>query len=91
MEKKTGLCLSCNAAFAEAGKLLVENVMENVNLIARSDDPKAIVARCEAVEESVNKLIALQEEYSLETSSELLDLLSRHKEIKQKALSAMKK
>ena len=91
LEKKTGLCLSCNAAFAESGKHLTKEVMENQNLIARADDPKTIVTQCEALEESVNKLISLHKEYALEPSPELLDLISQHREIKQKALNTMKK
>jgi len=91
LEEKTGLCLSCNAAFAESGKHLTERIMENANLIARSDDPKSIASQCEVVEESANKLISLHEEYSLEPSSELLILVSRHREIKQRALDKMQK
>ena len=68
-----------------------EKIMDNVNLIAQSDDPKTIVSRCDQIEESANKLILLQEAYSLEPSSELVDLVSKYREMKQKALSAMQK
>lgn len=91
LEGKTGLCLSCNAEFAESGKHLTEKIMDNVNLIAQSDDPNTIVSRCDQIEESANKLILLQEAYSLEPSSELVDLVSKYREMKQKALNAMQK
>lgn len=93
LEKETGLCLSCKGAFVERAKPLAEKVMEveNMNLAAKSDDPKTIVTQCEAVEESANKLILLKKEYSLEPGPELQELMSKYREIKQKALNNMKK
>ena len=92
MEKDTGLCLSCKAAFAERAKPLAEKLMEveNMNLAARSDDPKTIVTQCEKVEESANKLLSLKKEYSMEPGPELLELMSKYREIKQKALNNLK-
>lgn len=92
LEKESGLCLSCNAAFAERAKPLAQKVMEveNMSLAAQSDDPKTIVTQCEAVEESASKLIKLKKEYSLEPGPELQDLLNKYSEIKQKALNEIK-
>jgi len=93
LEKQTSLCLSCKGAFTEKAKPLAEKLMEveNANLAAQTDDPKTIVAQCEAVEESANKLILLKKEYSLEPGTELQDLVSKYREIKQKAFDRMKK
>ncbi len=89
MEKDTGLCLSCKGAFAERAKPLAERLMEveNMNLAARSDDPKTIVTQCEAVEESANKLLSLKKEYSMEPGPELQELITKYRDIKQKALN----
>ncbi len=91
LDEKTRLCLSCNAAFVESGKHLTEKITERVNLIAQFDDPKTVVFRCDQIEESANKLISLHKEYFLEPRSELLDVVSWCKGIKQKALSKMQK
>jgi ribosomal protein L37AE/L43A len=39
LEEKTGLCPSCNAAFAKSSKELTEKIMENANLIRRRKKP----------------------------------------------------
>jgi hypothetical protein len=92
LEKDTGLCLSCKGAFVERAKPLAEKVMEveNMHLAARSDDPKTIVTQCEAVEESANKLISLKKEYSQDPGPELTELITKYREMKQKALNSLK-
>jgi hypothetical protein len=92
LEKQTGLCLSCKGEFAEKAKPLAEKLMEveNAGLAEQTDDPKTIVAQCEAVEENANKLISLKKEYSLEPGPELSDLVNKYRDIKQKALDRMK-
>lgn len=92
LEKQTGLCVSCKAAFAEKAKPLTEKLMEveTMKLAERSDDPKSIVTHCEAVEENANKLIALKKEYSLKPGPELREIIKRYAEIKQKAMNSMK-
>ncbi|MDI6789796.1 MAG: hypothetical protein QME44_03800 [Thermodesulfobacteriota bacterium] len=91
LEEKTGLCLSCNAAFTESGRHFTERIIENVNLIGQPDDPKAMASRCDKIEESAMELILLHKEYSLEPGSELLHLVRRYREIKQEALSKIQK
>ncbi len=91
LEEKTGLCPSCNAAFAKSSKELTEKIMENANLIRRLDDPKIVVSRCDQMEENAKNLILLHKEHSLEVGSELIDLVTWCREIRQKALSTMEK
>ncbi len=92
LEKETGLCVACKAAFAEKAKPLTAKLMEveTMNLAQRSDDPGTVVTQCEAVEESANKLIALMKEYALEPGPELTEIINKYLEIKQKALNSMK-
>lgn len=92
LEKETGLCVSCKAAFAEKAKPLTQKLMEveTMKLTERSDDPKSVVAHCEAVEESAKKLLALKQEYSLEPGPELTEIMKKYAEIKQNALNSMK-
>jgi hypothetical protein len=64
--------------------------VESMNLAQRTDDPKAVVAQCDAVEESAKKLIALKKQYALEPGPELTEIMNKYAEIKQKALNNMK-
>jgi hypothetical protein len=93
LEKDSGLCLACKGSFSEKAKPLAEKMMEveNMNLAARTDDPKEVISQCEAVEESANKLIALKKEYNLEPGAEIQELIDKYREIKQKALDNMNK
>lgn len=91
LEEKTGLCPSCDAAFAKSSKELTEKIMEDANLIRRLDDPKTVVSRCDQMEENAKNLILLHKEYSLEVGSELIYLVTWCREIRQKALSTMEK
>ena len=92
LEKDTGLCISCKADFAAKAKPLTQKLMEveSMNLAQRTDDPKAVVAQCDAVEESAKKLIALKKQYALEPGPELTEIMNKYAEIKQKALNNMK-
>jgi hypothetical protein len=91
LEKDSGLCLACKGSFAEKARPLAEKLMdvENMNLAAQTDDPKEVVAQCEAVEESATKLIALKKEFNLEPGAEVQALIDKYREIKQKALDNM--
>ncbi len=89
LEKRTGLCLSCNTAFIKSSRELTEKIMEDENSIRELDDPKAIVSRCDQVEENAQKLISLHKEYSLEAGSALLHVVSWCRQIKQKTLSTI--
>ena len=75
----------------KSSKELTEKITEDVNLIRGIDDPKAIVSRCDQVEENTQKLISLHKEYSLEPGSELMHVMNRHRQIKQKTLNTMEK
>ena len=89
LEKRTGLCLSCKTAFMKSSKELTEKVTEDANLIRGLDDPKAIVSRCDQVEENAQKLISLHKEYSLEAGSALMHVVNWCRQIKQKTLSTI--
>ena len=77
LEKETGLCISCKAAFAEKAKPLAEHLMdvENMNLASKSDDPNAVVAQCEALEESANKLIGEKLESMKSTGADCIAVI----------------
>jgi hypothetical protein len=91
LEKDSGMCLSCKASFAEKARPLAEKLMEveNMNLAAKADDPEGVVAQCDAVEDSANKLIALKKEYNLEPGGEVQLLIDKYCEIKKKAQDNM--
>jgi hypothetical protein len=91
LEKRTGLCLSCNTAFMKSSKELTEKITEDANLIRGLDDPKAVVSRCDQVEGNAQKLISLHKEYSLEVGSALMHVVKWCRRIKQKTLSTMEK
>ncbi len=86
LEKRTGLCLSCKTAFMKSSRELTEKIMKDANSIRELDDPKAIVSRCDQVEENAQKLISLHKEYSLEVGSALIHLVNQYRQIKQKTL-----
>lgn len=91
LEKRTGLCLPCKTAFIESSRELIEKITEDSNLIRRLDEPKAIVSRCDQVEENAQKLVSLHKEYSLEAGSALMHVVNWCRQIKQKTLSTMEK
>lgn len=91
LEKRTELCLSCKTAFMKSSKELTEKITKDANLIRGLDNPKAIVSRCDQVEENAQKLISFHKEYSLEAGSELMHVVNWCRQIKQKTLSTMEK
>ena len=87
--RRTRLCLPCNTAFIKSSRELTAKIMEDINSIQGLDDPKAIVSRCEQVEENAQKLISLHKEYSQEVSSSLMLVVNRYRQIKQKTLDTI--
>jgi len=73
----------------KSSRELSEKLMEAVNSIRELDDPKAIVSRCDQVEENAQKLISLHKEYLLESGSALTHVVNQYRQIKQKTLSTM--
>ena len=86
-EKKTGLCVSCNDAFAQKGRILTERIAEAKNRATNAKDPKEVVKLCKVVEHHGNALTALHEAINLQPSQELLDLIDTHKRIRELAKS----
>lgn len=83
IEGDTGMCLACNEAFARSGKAFTEKIMEAKNAI-RTADSAHIAILCQAIEKFGKQLIALHEEYKLQPSQELLDLIKTHQELRQR-------
>jgi len=81
VEEDTGMCLSCNEAFAKQGKVLTEKITEAKNKATTAKDPKEIAKFCKSIEEYGNQLVALHEAYNLQPSHELLDLISTYKKM----------
>ena len=84
IEDDTGICLACNEAFAMSGKVLTGKIMEAKNSIGTADSTQT-VKLCQTIEEHGKRLIALHEEYKLQPSQELLDLIQTYKEMRQRA------
>ena len=59
IESDTGLCVSCNEAFARDAKELVAKVMDAKSRASVSSDPGEIASACDDVEKYGNELIAL--------------------------------
>lgn len=78
IEEDTGLCLSCNEAFAREGKGLTEQIIKAKNRATAAIDPREVAESCRAVTSYGNDLISLHREYHLEPSQELLDLLETY-------------
>jgi len=91
LERRTGLCLSCNTAFMKSSKELTEKIMEDANPIRWLDAPKAIVSRCDQVGWNAQKLILLHKDHSLEVGSALMHVVNQCRQIKQKTLGIMEK
>ena len=84
IEDDTGICLACNEAFARSGKALIEKIMEAKNSISYADSAQT-AKLCQTIEELGAQLIALHEEYKLEPSQELLDLIQTYRKMLQLA------
>jgi uncharacterized Zn finger protein (UPF0148 family) len=77
----TGLCPSCREAFAEKSRALTEKITAAKNEVSLSSDPKRILDLCQKVESYGEQLIALQLDYTLEPSQELIDLIEAYRKI----------
>ena len=83
IEGDTGICLACNETFAKSGKALTEKIMEAKNAISTADSAQT-EKLCQTIEQVGKQLIALHEEFNLQPSQELLDLIRAHKELGQR-------
>jgi hypothetical protein len=81
IEEDSGLCLSCNEAFAKEGKKLTAQIMEAKTEATRSTAPDEILAHCRVIEEVGEKLLDLHRRYGLEPSRELLDLIATYRKM----------
>jgi len=81
IEEDSGLCLSCNEAFARDGKQLTEKITEAKKRATVAKDSKTVAENCQAVERFGNELIALHRQYGLEPSQELIDLIATYKKM----------
>jgi UDP-glucose 6-dehydrogenase len=85
MEKDSGLCLSCNAQFAQQGKLLTEKIIDAKNKVATAKEPKDVAALCQSIEQYGSELVELHKAYNLQPSQELLDMIETYKKKAQQA------
>ena len=79
IEGDTGLCLSCNEAFAREGKELTQKITEAKNKVAEAKDSEEKAGAAKAIEKYGNELVALHKKYNLQPSQELLDLIEAYK------------
>jgi acetyl-CoA carboxylase beta subunit len=85
IESDTGLCVSCNEAFARDAKDLVAKVMDAKSRASVGTDPGEIASACDDVEKYGNELIALDKAYGTEPSPTLVDLVETHKKMRDDA------
>jgi hypothetical protein len=85
LEKNTGLCNACGKRFREKSRALTEKITAAKNEVALTKNPAEISALCQTIESYGNALIALQLDYVLQPSQELVDLLDAYKKIKELA------
>ena len=85
IEENSGLCLSCNEAFAQDGRPLTEKITEAKNKATVAKNPDDIAKSCKSIEHYGNELIALHRAYNLEPGQELLDLIATHKKMRELA------
>ena len=78
IEDDTGLCLSCNEEFAGKGKSLTERIIEAKNAVAAAE-PNEAAKLSEIIEDFGKRLVALHEEYHIQPSQELLDIIETYK------------
>ena len=84
IDDDTGICFACNEAFARSGKALTEKIMGAKNSI-RAADSAQTAKLCQTIEELGTELVALHEEYKLQPSQELLDLIKTYRKMRQNA------
>ena len=85
IEEDSGLCLSCNEAFAAEGKPLTSGIMEAKNKATVAKDPEQIRTHSRTIVELGEKLVALHERFGLDPSQELLDLIETYRKMGAKA------
>ena len=91
IEADTGLCLSCNERFAQAGKGFTERITAAKNEASIAKDPKDIAKFCQLVEDYGKELLALHQEYNLHPSQELVDLVESYAKMRVSAEKAFTK
>ena len=83
LEKDTGLCLSCAAEFAEAGRELTAKIAQSKNRIAATNDPVTIKREATSIVASIEKLLELEKRFQIEPGQELLDLKTTYEKMKE--------
>jgi len=84
LEKDTGLCLSCAAEFAAAGKELTAKITQSKNRIAATSDPVTIKKEAANIVANVERLLELEKRFQIEPGQELLDLKRTYERMKEK-------
>lgn len=79
IEADSGLCLTCNEAFASRGKRLTRKITEAKQAAMTAKEPAAIQAACQTLVGEGEKLIRLHEAFQLPPSQELLELIETHR------------
>lgn len=85
IEEVSGLCLSCNEEFAKAGKALTEKITAAKNQATAATDPAVIAESGKTIEKLGNELIALHQQFHLQPSQELLDLIATYRKMAELA------
>jgi hypothetical protein len=85
IERDTGLCRSCREEFNARSRGLTEKITAAKNEVNLTKDPGEIRKLCHAIESYGNDLIALQLDYTLQPSQELLDLIDAYTKLKELA------
>jgi hypothetical protein len=85
IEGDTGLCLSCNEAFAKEGKILTQKITEAKNQATTAKDHDDIARFSKIVEDLGDELVALHKSYNLQASQELLDLIETYRKMGESA------
>lgn len=81
IEEGTDLCLSCKEEFVRKSRGLTEKITVTKNEVSLSSDSQGIAALCDRLEDYANQLIALQLDYMLQPSQELIDLMEAYRKI----------
>lgn len=81
IEEETGLCPSCKDQFIRKSRGLTEKITATKNEVSLTSDSEGIVALCDRLEDYGNQLIALQLDYTLQPTQELIDLIEAYRKI----------
>lgn len=90
IEEDSGLCLSCNEAFARDGKRLTEKILAAKKEASTAKDPSVVAEHCAAIEKYGAELVELHQKYQLEPSQELLDLIDTYRKMGELARNQSK-